>query len=170
MEEAMRAIQVSTDIFAAIWKAQEPGEVSEDAILRRLLKVVVTPAEPALTMPALPERDLKVVPEGFLDPRYDVVIPHGLEIFRTYRGKEYKAQAIQGLWILSSTNVGYGTLNELSGAIGIANENAWTNWFFRDEKGRKTRLTILRDQAKIVRRSRGPVSNVTDKTLEELGL
>jgi len=35
----MRTIRVSTEVFAAIWKAQSPGERSESAILARLLGV-----------------------------------------------------------------------------------------------------------------------------------
>jgi len=150
----MRTIQISTDTFAAIWKAQKVGEATEDAILRRLLGVA------ADASPEPPVRDLKVVLEGFHDPRYGVTIPSGFEIFRTYHGKRYTAQAIQGFWILGTTNMGYGTLNELSGALGIANENAWANWFFKNDKGRKTPLTALRDQTKIVRRSKGPVSKI----------
>jgi hypothetical protein len=34
-----RDIQVSTDVYAAIWAARHPGEHTEDAILRRLLAV-----------------------------------------------------------------------------------------------------------------------------------
>ncbi len=159
----MRTIQISVETFAAIWKAQKPGEASEEAILRRLLGVT------AMTSPAQPDRDLKVVPDGFHDPRYGVKVPSGFEIFRTYRGKRYTAQAIQGFWIFGETGLGYGTLNELSGAIGITNENAWANWFFLDEKGRRKPLTSLRDQSKIVRRNKPPMSR-TDKTLDELGL
>lgn len=33
----MRSIEVSTEVFSAIWKNRLPGEESEDAILRRLL-------------------------------------------------------------------------------------------------------------------------------------
>jgi hypothetical protein len=39
----MRSIQVSTEVFAAIWKAQQEGEATENAILARLLKI--TPAK-----------------------------------------------------------------------------------------------------------------------------
>lgn len=35
----MRPIEVSTDVFSAIWKNRLPGEESEDSILRRLLAV-----------------------------------------------------------------------------------------------------------------------------------
>ncbi|MFL6721766.1 MAG: hypothetical protein ACJ8FT_08190 [Sphingomonas sp.] len=33
----MRSIEISTDVFSAIWKNRLPGEECEDAILRRLL-------------------------------------------------------------------------------------------------------------------------------------
>jgi hypothetical protein len=36
---ALREIQISTTVFAAIWAARQPGENTEDAILRRLLTV-----------------------------------------------------------------------------------------------------------------------------------
>ena len=35
----MRTIEISTDVFSAIWKNRLSGEESEDAILRRLLAV-----------------------------------------------------------------------------------------------------------------------------------
>ena len=142
----MRTIQISTETFAAIWKAQEAGETSEDAILQRLLGVTAAPETP--------KQDLKVM-VGFHDPRYGVTVPSGFKIFRNYRGKDYSARAMQGFWILSETGIGYGTLNELSGAIGITNENAWANWHFHDEKGQRKPLTALRDPSKIIRR-KGP--------------
>jgi hypothetical protein len=142
----MRSIQVSTETFAAIWKAQEPGEASEEAILRRLLKVKGKAPEET------PARDFRVT-VGFHDPRFGVTVPNGFPIFRTYRGTEYAAQAIQGFWVLNVDGKGYGSLNELSRAIGIASENAWANWFFRDEKGRKRPLSDLRDPSKIARRT-----------------
>jgi hypothetical protein len=160
----MRTIQISTETFAAIWKAQEIGEASEDVILKRLLGVATA------VSPTLPERDLKVVLDGFHDPRYDVVIPHGFRIFRTYHGKDYSARAMQGFWILEGANVGYGSLNELSGAIGISHENAWTNWFFHDEKGRRKPLSVLRDPTRIVKRSKVATSRPTGNTVAEAGL
>jgi hypothetical protein len=36
-----RDIQISTDVFSAIWAARKPGENNEDAILRRLLAVSI---------------------------------------------------------------------------------------------------------------------------------
>jgi hypothetical protein len=42
----MRSIDISTDVFSAIWKNRISGEESEDAILRRLL--AVEPAQKSL--------------------------------------------------------------------------------------------------------------------------
>jgi hypothetical protein len=98
------------------------------------------------------ERDLKVS-IGVYDARYGVKLPPDFKIFRTYNGRDYSARAIQGFWVLDQTGIGYGTLNELSAAIGIANENAWLNWHFEDG-GRRKKLSVLRDPNKIVRRNK----------------
>jgi hypothetical protein len=136
----MRSIQVSPDVFAAIWSARQPGQDGEDAILRSVFKLA----------PVQPERDM-VTTVGFHDPRYGVRLDPGFEIFRTYKGKEYRAQAIQGFWHWDG--MGYPTLNELNKAIGIAGpENAWKAWFYVDGKRRRP-LSDLRDQSTIVRRS-----------------
>jgi hypothetical protein len=140
----MRNIQVSLDVFQAIWSARKPGQDSEDAILRGVLNV------PAAN-PNVPERDIMVT-FGFHDPRYGVELGPDFEIFRTYKGKEYRARAIQGFWHWNGT--GYPTLNELNKKIGIAGpENAWKAWFYTDETGRRRPLSDKRDESKIVRRS-----------------
>jgi len=136
----MRSIQVSPDVFAAIWSARQPGQDNEDAILRGIFKLP----------PPQPQRDLTTT-VGFHDPRYGVRLNPGFEIFRMYKGKEYRATAIQGFWHWQGT--GYPTLNELNKAIGIAGpENAWKAWFYMDGKRRRP-LSDLRDQNTIVRRS-----------------
>ena len=145
----MRTIQVSTDVFAAIWARRGDTEHSEDEILSRLLAVKKTNAQPSAA------RDLQTQ-IGFHDPRYGVKIPHGFEIYRTYKGKEYRAQAIQGFWFWNGT--GYPSLNELSSAIGISHENAWVSWFY-DQKGRRYPVSKLRDADKIIRRGRPPSVN-----------
>jgi hypothetical protein len=142
----MRSIQVSPDVFQAIWSARKPGQDSEDAILRGVFKV----AAPA---PTTPERDLHVN-VGFHDPRYGVKLEPGFTIFRDYKGKHYTATAVQGFWVSSADQKGYGTLNELNKSIGIAGaENAWNAWQYTDASGRRRPLSDLRDQSKIVRRA-----------------
>src|SRR5258705_3300249 len=136
----MRSIQISLDVFQAIWTARKNSEQSEDEILRRLLKLPGTPKQP--------ERDF-VTQVGFHDPRYGVEIPPGFEIHRNYQGTKYTAQAIQGLWHMRGT--GYPSLNELNKTIVGGAENAWKAWHYFDEKGRKRPLSDLRDQSKIIR-------------------
>jgi hypothetical protein len=138
----MRTIQVSPDVFQAIWSARQPGQDSEDAILRGVFKLPEASKQP--------ERDL-LVTVGFHDPRYGVKLDPNFEIFRTYKGKEHRARAIQGFWHYNGT--GYPSLNELNKAIGIAGpENAWKAWFYMDGQRRRP-LSDLRDQSTIVRRS-----------------
>ena len=139
----MRTIQISTDVFAAIWAARREGEPTEDAILHRIFKLTPHPNA---------NRDLHVT-VGFHDPRYGVTLDPGFEIFRTYLGKEYRARAIQGFWNLSSTGVSYPTLNELSNAIGAKKENAWGAWFYLDN-GKKRPVSDLREASKILHRTR----------------
>jgi hypothetical protein len=138
----MRTIQVSTDVFAAIWKAQQEGETSENTILGRLLKV--TPSEPKTGKGGV----------GFRDSRYGVEFPEGFEIFRTYLGKDYRARATAGCWMLLESGDLYPSLNELSRAIGAKTENAWVNWFYVDPNGDRVPVSTLRDHAKIIRRKR----------------
>jgi hypothetical protein len=137
----MRTIQVSPDVFAAIWSIRKPGQDTEDAILRGVFQLP--------TVAAQPERDI-ITTVGFHDPRYGVELPVGFQIFRMYKGKEYRAQAIQGFWHWNGT--GYPTLNKLNRAIGIAGpENAWKAWYYMDGTRRRA-LSDLRDQSTIVRR------------------
>jgi hypothetical protein len=137
----MRNIQVSADVFAAIWAARKPGQDTEEAILRGVFGL-----QPA----AAPKRDMTVT-VGYHDPRYGVEIPSGFEILRNFKGKTYKAQALQGFWVLNGT--GYPTLNELNKSLGGGAENAWKAWGYHDEKGRRRPLSDLRNQDSIVRRS-----------------
>src|SRR4051812_31898886 len=140
----MRHVQISTEVFAAIWKAQQEGEASEDAILRRLLNV-------SSTTKSRKAGDGGV---GYRDPRYGVEFPEGFEIFRTYLGKDCRAKAVAGSWLLMNTGDMYPSLNELSRGIGAKTENAWLNWFYLDERGKRAHVSALRNNAKIVRRKR----------------
>lgn len=150
----MRTVQVSTEVFAAIWKAQQPGETSETTILARLLGVKVD--SEAVLAPE-PKRDIQVT-VGFRDPRFGVELEPGFQIYRTYLGKEYRAQAIQGFWVLNTDQRGYPSLNELSRAIGAKTENAWSKWFFdHPEKGR-TPLSAHREQGTIRKRNQPSIS------------
>ena len=139
----MRMMETSTDVYAAVWAARLPGEDTEDAILRRLLKV------PPVTNSALTN---KVPPVGLRDARFDITLPEGFEIFRTYKGTEYRAQAIGGKWRLKNTGKNYDSLNQLSKATSGNIENAWRNWNFTGKDGRRYKIEGLRnDQSPNVR-------------------
>jgi hypothetical protein len=141
----MRNIQVSPDVFSAIWASRKAGQDDEDAILRGVFKLPPNGKES--------ERDLRVS-VGFHDPRYGVNLDPGFTIYRTYKGKEYTATAVQGFWVSSADRTGYPTLNELNKSIGVTGaENAWAAWQYDDkEAGRRRPLSDLRDPNKIVRR------------------
>ena len=135
----MRTIQVSLDVFQAIWSARKPGQDNENAILRGVFQLE-------------PERDI-YVSVGFHDPRYGVKLDPGFTIFRDYKGKHYTATAIQGFWVSSADQKGYPSLNELNKSIGIVGaENAWAAWQYHDTGGRPRPLSNLRDQSTIKRR------------------
>ena len=140
----MRTIQVSADLYAAIWKRQEPGEASEEEILRRLLGVP-TRQSPADAKP-------KIGAIGFYDRRNGVTFPDRFEIFRTYLGQEYRAHAIGGLWCRKDNGEVYGSLNQLSESLGTS-ENAWDMWYYTDETGERKPISTLRDPNRIRRRS-----------------
>ena len=142
----MRPIQVSTDVFAAIWASRQVGEATEDDILRRKLGIGPKTSEHAPTRSAI----------GFRDPRSGTEFPEGFEIFRTYLGADYVARAELGEWCRSDTKERFSSLNELSRSIGAKTENAWANWFYLADDGIRCCISDLRDPSKIARRTKMP--------------
>jgi hypothetical protein len=142
----MRSISVSTDVFAKIWAQRRDGEDSEDAILRRVFG-----APPARPSTAALETNGAA---GFYSKRFDVRFPEGFEIFRNFKGTDYRARATGGHWQLQNDGEAYGSLSELSGAVGAKIENAWANWFFTDEAGERRPISVLRPASKVARRTK----------------
>jgi hypothetical protein len=139
----MRNIAVSTDVYAAIWADRQPGEESENDILARKYSVAKHQ----------PDRDL-ITTVGFHDPKFGVKLEPGFQIYRTFKGRQLTATAVQGFWISSHDQKGYGSLNELSVAIGAGKENAWSAWFYDDaERGRRP-VSDLRDPNTIKKKAR----------------
>jgi len=132
----MRQIGVSTEVYAAIWSARQSGEDNENDILRRVLKVA--PSETPATIRTAPTQI------GFSDPRFGINLREGFEIFRTYLGAEYRARATGGQWLLLNTGDTYPSLNQLSKAVGTKTENAWNNWYFIDQDGKRKLIAALR--------------------------
>jgi hypothetical protein len=141
----MRNIQVSIDVFAALWAARRGDEQSEDEILRSLLQVrsVEKPAEPA------PVPRVRV---GFADHRNGLEFPEGFEVFRNYLGKEYRARATNGAWQRVDNSKRYPSLNTLNQSLGAKFQNAWRSWYCIDG-GKKKLLHDLRKEENINRRS-----------------
>ena len=153
----MRTINVSTDVFAKIWALRQEGEEKEDEILRRVLGVSKQPQNKAS----------EVVPitldiGGFHDARYDVYFLEGFEIFRFYKGTEYRARATEGYWLLLNNNEIYPSLHKLSQAVVEGNENSWLNWKYDAGEGRSALINEMRDQTKISQRKQVPKLRLED--------
>jgi hypothetical protein len=126
---AVRTIQISTSVFAAIWSQRREGEETEDAILSRVLGCPTNPlkaAEPLLIDGG----------GGVIDRRNGVEFPEGFRIFRRYKGREYVAHAQGGNWLRHDNMVLYPTLNQLNASIVEGMENVWNgNWKYRTPAG-----------------------------------
>jgi hypothetical protein len=133
MEYKMRNISVETDTYAAIWADRQPGEENEDAIIRRKFGIK------AVSTQAVPQAKI-----GWSDLRTGVAVSEGFEIFRTYKGTEYRATASNGAWVLKNTGATYPSLNQLSRAVSGNVENAWYNWYFKNALGARELVTALR--------------------------
>lgn len=135
----MRTIQVSTDVFAAIWRDRQEGENTEDEILRRKFGI----AKKTVT-------NESGNGGGIYDSRYNARFPEGFEIFRVYKGKEYRAKAEGGVWHLLNTHARYASLKDLSNAT-VGHENAWTGWFYVDASRKRRPVSDMRDPSRISR-------------------
>ncbi len=133
----MKTITISTDVFAAIWQARKSGEDSEEAILRRLLKL------PPARGTSEGRRG------GFYDERSGVHFPEGLHIYRVYKGHRVEAMAHLDRWFIRDSGKSFHSLNQLSLSVNDKkHENAWVNWKYRDEAGQEHLIDYLRKQKK----------------------
>ena len=139
----MRTITISTDTFAALWAKRHPGEETEDAILQRVLGVKRSPHPP---------QSPTAGGGGIRDERNGVEFPEGFEIFRIYKGRECRARATNGRWLLNDGS-SYPSLHKLSSAIVTGNENSWNNWKYTRQDGSEALIAALRDETKVIRRA-----------------
>lgn len=132
----MRSITVSLDVYARIWALRMPKENSEDDVLRRVLfeNLKSTPT-----------------PKGITDDRFGVQFDEGFEVFRNYRGQKFVAKVSNGQWRMAGHDDAFGSLSDLSRAVGAKTENAWESWFYRTTEGKKP-VSTLRDPSRITRR------------------
>lgn len=144
----MRSVPTSTAVFAKIWALRQEGEETEDAVLRRILGLPKAPTE---------SRDQgfegQPAADGFHDPKFGVHFPEGLEIFRNYKGTDFRARATRGRLLLLNNNQHYPSLHKLSRAVVHGHENSWLNWKFEDRPGKYALIDKLRDQSKVAARA-----------------
>ena len=69
-------------------------------------------------------------------------LKEGDEVFRTYKGKEYRAIAQDGYLVMNGQK--YNRLSQLSLAIGAVTENSWTNWYVMGVDGKRMLISALR--------------------------
>lgn len=139
----MRTISVTTDVYAAIWAARLPGEDTENDTLARILGA--KPKAPSAAVNKSEGANRYPPPVGFEDKRFDIVLPEGFEIFRTYKGTEFRARAVGGKWLLANDQSAYPSLNQLSRAVSGNVENAWRNWYFTGKDSRRHLVEKLRN-------------------------
>ena len=150
----MRNIQISTDVFQAIWAARRPDEEDEDAILRRLLEIRPSKA-------GIGTADVGGKP--WIDRQYGISFPHGFEMFRRRKGKEFRARVVDGKWQVNGQGISAKSINQVSNAVGAAGENGWVGWNYRSPSGEEKKISELRDPDHIIRRS----SSQLDKEIVE---
>jgi nitrate reductase beta subunit len=84
---------------------------------------------------------------GFWDARFGVGYPEGFEVFRRYKGQEFRAKATNGVWIRSDTGARYPSLNKLNESIAAGSEDVWRAWEFRDQNGKNRSIDELRQKS-----------------------
>ena len=94
-------ILLDSDVQAALWRDRRESEVSVNDILRRRLGV------------AGQGSGERIAPIVHVE-RSGVCFVEGFEIFRIYKGTEYRAQAVEAGWLLLQTGEVYPSLSLLS--------------------------------------------------------
>lgn len=136
-----RKIEISTDVFAAIWAQRKDGEESENDILFRLLDCRSDTVPPNFVMTL----ESGFSPSGYYDARNDVHFPEGFIAFRQYKGAPYGAKATKGQWLRSDNNVLYPSLNKLNESITAGPENIWNgSWQYIDNDNVQKSIEHLR--------------------------
>ncbi|MEE9375058.1 MAG: hypothetical protein V3V04_01850 [Rhizobiaceae bacterium] len=136
----MREINISTEVFAAIWANRDDGEESENEILQRLLL-------PNTSINKTKTVNSSITTNGVHDHRNGVHFPEGMQIHRDYKGQKYTAIANSGQWLRQDTQQKFSTLNQLNTSIAAGVENVWNgNWRFLEEDTTKS-IDVLRKRA-----------------------
>jgi len=138
MSMKLKSVEVSTDVFAAIWGKRKDGENTEDAMLRRLLGCDHMEERSGLSGESK---------EGVHDSLNDVHFPENFEIFRIHENSKYTATARGGFWVREDTGQQFPTLNRLNTSITSKRENVWGgNWRYHTSKGEIRPIDNLRNK------------------------
>ncbi len=133
-----RSITVSTDVFAAIWAERQDGEETEDEILRRIFACLNANGEEESAFPSNGSG-------GVYDTRNNVHFSEGFEVFRVYKNLEYRAEALNGVWVRQDTGEQFSTLSSLNRSITGGRESVWNGaWRYITEDGSNQSIRILR--------------------------
>ena len=166
----MRTIEISTDVYSKIWALRHDGEETEDDVLRRLL---ITPHARDVAEDRRDAANNSSIVEklsGFRDNRYGVTFLEGEEIFRMYKGSQYRARATKGFWYLQNDGSAYPSLHKLSWAVVKGHENAWNSWKVV-RNGATQNISDLRPSDKIQIRIKLPEGfNLADLSQDDLNL
>jgi hypothetical protein len=125
------AIVIDEAVEATLWRDRQAVDQSLNAVLRRRLGLAPL------------DQRLEARPVVLVE-RTGVRFVAGFEIFRLYKGREYRAQAVDGGWLLVQTGEVFASLNKLSRGIGTGIENAWNYWRYIDASGVPQLLATLR--------------------------
>lgn len=137
-----RSIEISTDVFAAIWAARKDGEENENQILERLFNCRTTDSFQILAV----EDNECITVDGYYDNRNDVHFREGFNVFRNYKGTLYTAVATKGQWQRLDTGQMFTSLNKLNESIVAGTENIWNgNWQYLDEDNIRSSIDRLRN-------------------------
>lgn len=135
-----------------IWRLRNEGEDEENDILRRVLQDALH-RDTSSPIGAQERRS-----GGVRDARHGVDFDDGFLIFRSYLGTRYEATAGSGVWQFKNDQRSHPSLNALSKAIGAKTENAWRNWYFKDEIGTTRPVSDLRNPKTVANRKAGDTS------------
>lgn len=143
----MKTISISNAAYGRLWMAATEDEESEEDIILRLLDMAgnLDAANTALSQ--------RTEPVGFVDSRFGVRFPENFEIFRNYKGTDYRARASGGKWHLDGHNQLFESLSALSSAIGAQTENAWLGWKYIDD-GKIRAIANMRPPSSVKTRRR----------------
>lgn len=151
-----RNITVSTAVYAAIWKARQEGEETEDAVLRRVFKCEEKSGLKETGESSRGVTDGNDPPgevyqhggDGVYDSRNGVRFPYGMKIFRKLKWTTYEATALNGVWVRSDNGRKYPSIHQLDLSITGYPVNVWGVWQFKNESGEYRLIDELRRSAR----------------------